>query len=900
MNIIPFLLLFFGMGSTIALSLPSGFKVKPTTEGFDLVWTSDSVTITMGASRYEFRFEDGTVLGYPREIQGGLRLPLTSTIQATLDTQGATLQVWRGSKRIDANAPLSPVQMPEVSADAPVVTTPTIDINPAQLGSFTTRRDTYNLTTLVVEEYFFPIEVVAEVTDPPQAPGKRPLILFLHGRHPTCYQGGPNGFVFFDWPCPDDYLPLPSYQGYRYITDILASQGYIVASISANGINGQDFFSDDLGSSSRSILIRYHLSLWAQWNANGGSPWGDRFKGRLDMNQVVLVGHAHGGEGAHRAAIDASPSDPYKIVGIFAFGPTAYNVQMTPDVHSATILPTCDGEISNLEGQFYVDDSRDIAYSEALRSAVISLGANNYFFNTEWTPGSAVAPAIDDWDVFYDSSDPVCGSMGGSVRLTAQEQQVVGATYTVAFVKLAVNQDVTVLPLLDGSYVRPAIIGRADVATNTVGGAKYRLLYRVQDAGRPALRNGMSGLECVGNFNQVTTSKLPACANGNDYPSPHWYAYSMRPSSFAMELKWNNRLGAIAQFTVPTALRDLTTLDSLDVRIANDPDRSGVRFDLVVADQSGRNATLSTNVTTIEGWPGQDNLDRVHARTLRGSLASVRSKVNLGNIVYVFLVARSATGRVWVLDIAASQARIQTPVVLNLPKLSIQDVEVTETDGFKRYTLNIIADRPLTTNAAVWVQPFYGTGYQLNLVPSGTSTVVGQITYDFVGDDIFSTFFFSKGFYLEAVRGIVTGDYDGTITILEDEAAPKVRVKASNVTAREGSSLKWTVKLSAPTAGISLYFTAVKPGKGKELSSRDVPDSWLASAGVFPIPLTPVLLSELGLVIEVRFGYGIRSVDLLIPLTNDGTMEGNEIVVLKQQYSDFGDLLTLTGNVVDN
>jgi hypothetical protein len=83
-----------------------------------------------------------------------------------------------------------------------------------------------------------------------------------------------------------------------------------------------------------------------------------------------------------------------------------------------------------------------------------------------------------------------------------------------------------------------------------------------------------------------------------------------------------------------------------------------VRFDLVVADQSGRNAPVSKTLATIKDWLGQNNLDPIHTRTLRGSLASVRSKVNLGSIVSIFLVARSITGRVWVLDIAASQSKV--------------------------------------------------------------------------------------------------------------------------------------------------------------------------------------------------------------------------------------------------
>jgi predicted alpha/beta hydrolase family esterase len=63
------------------------------------------------------------------------------------------------------------------------------------------------------------------------------------------------------------------------------------------------------------------------------------FRGKVDLNHVVLVGHSRGGEGVHRAAIDIEKTDPYKIVGVVSYAPTAFGAQVTPDIHSVTILP---------------------------------------------------------------------------------------------------------------------------------------------------------------------------------------------------------------------------------------------------------------------------------------------------------------------------------------------------------------------------------------------------------------------------------------------------------------------------------------------------------------------------------------------------------------------------------
>ena len=44
------------------------------------------------------------------------------------------------------------------------------------------------------------------------------------------------------------------------------------------------------------MLVHHHLALWVAWNAKGGDPWYSCFRGQLDMDKVVLVGHSRGGE----------------------------------------------------------------------------------------------------------------------------------------------------------------------------------------------------------------------------------------------------------------------------------------------------------------------------------------------------------------------------------------------------------------------------------------------------------------------------------------------------------------------------------------------------------------------------------------------------------------------------
>ena len=163
-------------------------------------------------------------------------------------------------------------------------------------------------------------------------------------------------------------------------------------------------------------------------------------------------------------------------------------------MHTTVILPFCDGDVSDLQGQQYVDVGRDLTRDRALRSSVMAMGTNHNYYNTEWTPGLSKSPAWDDW---FSARDPQCGE-NRSRRLKPAEQQAVGLAYTAALVDLAVADDTRSLPLLDGTRVKPRSIGRASAFVHAIGGNK-RVLYA---AGR-GTRVGTTALtarECRGYY----------------------------------------------------------------------------------------------------------------------------------------------------------------------------------------------------------------------------------------------------------------------------------------------------------------------------------------------------------------------------------------------------------------
>ena len=171
--------------------------------------------------------------------------------------------------------------------------------NPAFYGNFTTSGAVFDTNARLPNgSAGLParVEVLADVYYPTDlANGPYPIVFFLHGMHNTVYNpsngqaglpsdfGLPNNSV----DLPAGFDPIPNFIGYDYISQVMASHGYIVVSISANGINDQDNTASG-GMLARAQLVQQHIQIWDQIGQNGGTSLSDptvqgffnRFKNR--------------------------------------------------------------------------------------------------------------------------------------------------------------------------------------------------------------------------------------------------------------------------------------------------------------------------------------------------------------------------------------------------------------------------------------------------------------------------------------------------------------------------------------------------------------------------------------------------------------------------------------------
>ncbi|MFD3943816.1 hypothetical protein [Streptomyces sp. NPDC058579] len=869
-------------------TLPEGWRL--TGEGADreLVWTAGE-PVPMGDARVEF-YSGKRLLGRPAPAADGRAFRLKADgvrLGAAKD-----LRVVAAGRRLDAGtpgaadaankAPRSRPHAPSGRVEPPLPLNP---VDPGKPGAYRTVSGEYDLPAVRLPGYAEPIEMRAVVVGPTGAPGKRPLALFLHGRHGTCY--GPGEEVTGSWPCGPGTKPIPSHKGYLAAQKLLASQGYVTVSISANGINAQDHAADDAGAQARSSLVRQHLGRWADWAAKAdGAPAAVRATAPADLSRVLLVGHSRGGEGVNRAALDSlhrPPADQdgapgqarWTIRGNVLIGPTIFGQNPAPDVPSMTMLPGCDGDVSDLQGQIYADGTRGVSRGTALQSAVYMIGANHNYFNSEWTPGQAEAPAFDDFSS-DDAQDPVC-SPGTKTRLTATQQQTVGATYIAAAAQLFVGGDDRVRPLLDGTGRRVLSAGPARVLSHAVGAHRTPGFLP-----GPGLTVTGGGRLCAQIDPDPARACLPENEGGTGGRSPH-FAYweaSPEPGRDAVALRWSGT-GAGAKATLrserPVSLKGS---GSLALRVIVPPNTTGTRLDIALVDADGRRAPLGR--AQIDGLPGSDRTTSHWGREVRVPLAPAsRSKLDLTRITTLELTPSGGSGQAWLMD--AWGWRPGTPAAQPgaMPRIDIGRLTVDEGDsGVRTYRVPVQVSGQGSGQVRVFTPQPGSDEVTSRIVTVSPGSQSIDVPVEVTGNTRFG-YDLSRDISVKAVKGVAVGAHRGGVTAKNDDAKPTVTVTPVADDVTEGKPLTWRVNLSAPAdVEVGGVLELLPVTGGPELSSADVAPSWLEQFfGAVPNPPKP--LSALGWEGEPASLWadvpaGQTSVEVSIPTVADALSEPTE------------------------
>jgi hypothetical protein len=218
-----------------------------------------------------------------------------------------------------------------------------------------------------------------------------------------------------------------NYQGYTYLASALTEKGYVVVSIDGSWLPklidrsqstrwtswpiGYDVSRDTEGNQLmllRARLVLKHMEKWTQWSRDPAN-W---LFGRIDMNQVGLIGHSRGGP-AVRAAYNLLYPEQHglgylpipetndrsyrwplaqvpQVRAIFEIAPEDFANPISPQVSTidadgvawASLLPLCDRDISEMSGMYPFDRMLRKHIDELPKATMAVPNANHNYYNT--------------------------------------------------------------------------------------------------------------------------------------------------------------------------------------------------------------------------------------------------------------------------------------------------------------------------------------------------------------------------------------------------------------------------------------------------------------------------------------------------------------------------------------
>ena len=216
-----------------------------------------------------------------------------------------------------------------------------------------------------------------------------------------------NGRVWYPEGEPRDDRPFPlvlivhgnhdmkdfSDPGYGYLGELLASRGYVFASVDMNFINGGIRNEND----GRGWFLLKHIDAFKGFAADEATP----FSGKIDFDRIALIGHSRGGEAVGHAAafnrLSRYPDDAslefdfnHGIRGIIAIAPVDGQYLPTgrlapvENVNYMVFHGSHDGDVTSFHGLRLYNRLEFSDGGDYFKTAIYMYRANHGQWNTVW------------------------------------------------------------------------------------------------------------------------------------------------------------------------------------------------------------------------------------------------------------------------------------------------------------------------------------------------------------------------------------------------------------------------------------------------------------------------------------------------------------------------------------
>ena len=422
--------------------------------------------------------------------------------------------------------------------------------------------------------------------------GPYPVVVILHGNHPGCPV--PEGDTVDRWPC-DPEVERPNYRGFDYLVRQLAAKGYVALSININAEKtfgfGEPVPIERLGQ-----LVDLHLKALAAATDGGANKFGVELKGRADLSRLAFIGHSQGGEGAYwltqKSALDAP--DSFKNHG---YGPVYGIVMVAPSANwggargarlpLAVILPACDNDVLNQEGQLFYEISRLDPDKSSWASSVWLEHANHNYFNNTLSDEAVRRPGRPD-------CEPL---------LQPEAQRDFLSAYTIEFLAQIFHKDQDAMDRLGMNFQAQTpseLYGLpARVSSLAPAGDRLPLLVPASSAElKTNLAGGSVTAEGVTTFYCEEGYYTPFVKPGSE---PCKRVNLVIPGNPAMIVTSWSQSGGALHFSLPEGM-DLSQFSAISLRAAVDPLSSLNKadtyqaFTIQLVDKEGNTASVHTRV----------------------------------------------------------------------------------------------------------------------------------------------------------------------------------------------------------------------------------------------------------------------------------------------------------------
>ncbi len=459
----------------------------------------------------------------------------------------------------------------------------------------------YNLgETTIVQERFpedsrfraMTVRLNGMIAAPAEDAGPYPVVVILHGTHPGC----PEIDHVDRWPC-DPADERPNYQGFAYLAEHLAAHGYVALSININAENTFGFGEPAPGERLHQIIDK-HLRALAEASAGGKNGFGVDLEGKADMRRLALLGHSRGGEMA--LVFSRSPEMVAATADDDGYGPVTGVLQIAPspvfadpadgsDIPLAIILPMCDGDVTNLEGQHFFEAARLAPGQEARVTSAFVERANHNFFNS----------TLGD-DPFGRPGRPDCDPL-----LKPEAQQTFLDDYAVDFLATLFGKDADAETAgermgLNPAMPAPSALYELDARVAVLPEVSEREVIFTPATADELTTNRLGGLveaEGLTTFFCEAGYFTPAVRPGSE---PCRRVNVVIPGNPALAVVSWETPGAALRFEIPPGKGDLSQAAAITLRAAVDPmselnaKSENQSFSIRLTDAGGRSAIMPT------------------------------------------------------------------------------------------------------------------------------------------------------------------------------------------------------------------------------------------------------------------------------------------------------------------